>query len=102
MYVVMNEIHVPSKEGKEKLTERFSGSAANMQEVQGCLEFLFLSDDQSDEKVVVFTKWESKTDYEAWLNSDAFKKAHQEKRESKESGPSTGSQLHSYEVIYHT
>lgn len=101
MYVVMNELQVP-KQAKEEIAKRFGKSAENMKNVPGCLEFLFLDNENEDGKTVVFTKWETKEDYEAWLNSDAFKRAHQEKRESKEKGPATGSELNAYRVVHHT
>lgn len=101
MYVVMNELHVP-KEAKEMLGHRFGKSAENMKNVPGCLEFMFLDNEKEDEKQVVFTKWETKEDYEAWLNSDAFKRAHQEKRESKEKGPASSNELFAYHVLHHT
>lgn len=97
----MNELHVP-KEAKDHLSKRFGASAQNMKEVPGCLEFMFLNNEQEDGKQIVFTKWESKADYEAWLHSDAFKNAHKEKRESKEKGPTTSNELNAYEVLYHT
>ncbi|MFV8830288.1 antibiotic biosynthesis monooxygenase family protein [Alkalihalobacterium sp. APHAB7] len=101
MYVVMNELHIP-KEAKQHISERFGKSSENMKSVPGCLEFLFLDNEAEDGKQVVFTKWETKEDYEAWLHSDAFKRAHQEKRESKEKGPATGNELNAYRVIHHT
>lgn len=101
MYIVMNELHVP-KEAKDHLSGRFGNAADNMKKVPGCLEFMFLSNEKEDGKQVVFTKWESKEDYENWLHSDAFKRAHQEKRESKEKGPTTGSELNAYTVVHHS
>lgn len=98
MYVVMNELHVPS-ERKAMLTERFSKSAENMKNVPGCLEFLFLDNEKEDGKQVVFTKWESKNDYENWLESDAFKRAHQQKGSSdKPAAPSN--ELQAYTVAH--
>ena len=99
MYVVMNELHIP-KEAKQAVTERFGKSAENMKNVPGCLEFMFLSNEDEDGKQVVFTKWESKEAYEAWVNSDAFKKAHGGKSNNGEQ-PS-GNELNAYEVIYST
>ncbi|WP_078552439.1 antibiotic biosynthesis monooxygenase family protein [Bacillus alkalicellulosilyticus] len=99
MYVVMNELHVP-KEAKAHLSERFGKSAEKMGSVPGCIEFMFLNNEKEDGKQIVFTKWESKQDYENWLHSDAFKRAHQEKRESKEKGPTTSNELNAYEVLY--
>ncbi|SDI72992.1 antibiotic biosynthesis monooxygenase family protein [Alteribacillus bidgolensis] len=100
MYVVMNELHVPN-EAKEAMKGRFGKSADNMKAVPGCLDFMFLEQDEENGKQVVFTKWESKQHYEDWLHSDAFKKAHQEKRESKDKGPASGSELKAFEVIHH-
>lgn len=97
MYIVMNELHVP-KHAKQHLKERFAHSAENMKKVPGCLEFLFLDNENEDGKTVVFTKWESKEHYEAWLNSEAFKKAHEDRGPS----PASGNEVFSYHVVYHT
>ncbi|WP_375537410.1 antibiotic biosynthesis monooxygenase family protein [Alteribacillus sp. HJP-4] len=101
MYVVMNELEVP-EQAKGGMKQRFGKSAENMTKVPGCLDFMFLEQEGESEKLVVFTKWESKEHYEDWLHSDAFKKAHQEKRESKEKSPSSGNELRSFAVIHHT
>ncbi|MFC5713741.1 antibiotic biosynthesis monooxygenase family protein [Thalassorhabdus alkalitolerans] len=101
MYVVMNELHVP-KEAKDAMKGRFAQSAENMKKVPGCLEYLFLDNENPDGKLVVFTKWETKEHFEDWKNSDAFKNAHKEKRESKEKSPASGSELNAYEVVYQT
>ncbi|TLS37999.1 antibiotic biosynthesis monooxygenase family protein [Pseudalkalibacillus caeni] len=101
MYVVMNELKVP-KEAKGVMKERFGKSSENMKNVEGCLEFLFLDNVDENGKLVVFTKWESKEAYENWVNSDAFKNAHKEKRESKEKSPASGNELNEYTVVYHT
>ncbi|TSB46603.1 antibiotic biosynthesis monooxygenase family protein [Alkalicoccobacillus porphyridii] len=104
MYVVMNELHVPS-ERKAMLTERFAKSADNMSNVPGCLEFLFLNNEKDDGKQVVFTKWETKQDYENWLESDAFQKAHQSKSKpsSESERPAAQSnQLEAYTVEHHS
>ncbi|WP_306981071.1 antibiotic biosynthesis monooxygenase family protein [Alkalicoccobacillus murimartini] len=98
MYVVMNELHVPS-ERKEMLTERFSRSADNMSQVPGCIEFLFLDNEKEDGKQVVFTKWESKQDYENWLESDAFQKAHKSKGSSEKPAAQTN-ELQAYTVAH--
>ncbi|WLR51287.1 antibiotic biosynthesis monooxygenase family protein [Bacillus tianshenii] len=106
MYVVMNELHLP-KEAKEPMKKRFGASADNMKEVPGCIEFMFLDNEKEDGKLIVFTKWESKEDYENWVNSEAFRKAHSEG--GKQGGGGQGGQgqpggneLHAYEVVYHT
>lgn len=102
MYVVMNELHVPT-ERKGDLTQRFSKSAENMKQVPGCIEFLFLDNEDQEGKQVVFTKWESKQDYENWLESDAFKQAHQHKGKSNSEKPAAQSNtLQAYTVAHHS
>ncbi|SDH54236.1 heme oxygenase (staphylobilin-producing) [Alteribacillus persepolensis] len=100
MYVVMNELHVP-EEAKEAMKGRFGKSADNMKEIPGCLDFLFLEQNEENGNLVVFTKWESKEHYEDWLHSDAFKNAHKEKRESKDKGPASGNELKTFDVVHH-
>lgn len=103
MYVVMNELFVP-KEGKAQMIKRFSQSAERMKQVPGCLEYLFLDHEDETGKQVVFTKWESKEAYRAWVEGDAFKKAHAHNKgqdDSKQS-PAGGNELNMYTVVYHT
>ncbi|RSL30519.1 antibiotic biosynthesis monooxygenase [Salibacterium salarium] len=103
MYVVMNELHVPD-EAKEAMQGRFKKGVENMKNVPGCLDFMFLEENQENGNQVVFTKWESKQHYEDWVNSDAFKKAHQgqdNQNSEKEKSPASGSELKAYEVIHH-
>ncbi|OEH92508.1 antibiotic biosynthesis monooxygenase family protein [Bacillus solimangrovi] len=104
MYVVMNELYIP-KEAKEPMKKRFGASANNMKEVPGCIEFMFLDNEKEDGKQVVFTKWESKLDYENWVNSDAFRKAHSERGksgEAKKQEQPSNNELNAYEVVHHT
>ncbi|GAB7389078.1 hypothetical protein BSNK01_29160 [Bacillaceae bacterium] len=98
MYVVMNVLEVP-EEGKGKMIELFSKSAENMKKVPGCLEFQFLNSTQEN-KQIVYTKWESKEAFEAWTKSEAFRKAHEERRTS--GSTATGSKLEIYEVVHST
>ncbi len=100
MYVVMNELNIP-KEMKGKMIERFGGSAENMKQVPGCLEFMFLDNEKEDGKEIVFTKWDSKESYEAWVNSDSFKKAHGGQRGGGENQPSNN-ELNAYKVVHKT
>ncbi len=101
MYVVMNELYVP-KEGKEEMKKRFSQSAERMKKVPGCLEYLFLDHENENGKQVVFTKWESKEAYRAWVEGDAFRKAHKERKAASDDSPASGNELNAYTVVYHT
>lgn len=98
MYVVMNVLQVP-EEGKSKMIELFSNSAENMKQVPGCLEFQFLNS-TDENKQIVYTKWESKEAFKAWTESEAFRRAHDERRTR--GSTATGSKLETYEVIHHT
>ncbi|MDA3128547.1 antibiotic biosynthesis monooxygenase family protein [Aliibacillus thermotolerans] len=98
MYVVMNELKVP-KEMKEVMKERFAQSADNMKKVPGCLDYMFL--DEEDGRQVVFTKWESKQHYEDWTNSEAFQRAHQDRSGKEKKSPASGNELRTFEVIHH-
>ncbi|WP_240376394.1 antibiotic biosynthesis monooxygenase family protein [Bacillus piscicola] len=100
MYVVMNELQVPT-DAKEAMKARFGKSAENMKDVPGCLDFMFLEEDSENSRQIVFTKWDSKQSYDNWLESSAFKKAHQEKGTSKEKSPASGNELKSFDVIHH-
>lgn len=101
MYVVMNELNIP-KEQKQMITSRFANSADNMKKVPGCLEFMFLGNEDENGKQVVFTKWESKDHYEAWTNSESFKKAHGGKSRQESSQEPSANTLNEYTVIHHT
>lgn len=96
MYVVMNVLTVP-EEGKAKMIELFSNSAENMKKVPGCVEFQFLSS-ANEEKQVVYTKWVSQEAFKAWTESEAFRKAHDERRTR--GTTATGSKLEIYEVVH--
>lgn len=98
MYVVMNVLQVPA-EGKDKMIELFGNSAENMKQVPGCLEFMFLNSTDED-KQIVYTKWESKEAFVAWTQSEAFRKAHDERRTR--GTTATGSKLETYEVVHST
>ncbi|EZH68037.1 antibiotic biosynthesis monooxygenase [Bacillaceae bacterium JMAK1] len=102
MYVVMNELNV-KEDQHDHVKARFEKSKDRMNDVPGCLEFLFLESEKEDVSFIVFTKWEAKSDYENWLNSDAFKHAHKgQQAESKEKPPTTASNLRSFDVVFHT
>ncbi|MDQ0257016.1 heme oxygenase (staphylobilin-producing) [Evansella vedderi] len=100
MFVVFNELHVPL-EGRESVANRFSNSAEKMKEIPGCLDFMFLNPEDDSNYQIVYTKWESKEAYEAWVNSDAFKAAHRERRANLEKSPTTGNNISTYEAKYH-
>ncbi|SES42597.1 antibiotic biosynthesis monooxygenase family protein [Salipaludibacillus aurantiacus] len=100
MYVVMNELHVPA-EGRQNVAARFAESAEKMKQVPGCLDFMFLNPEEDENFQIVMTKWASKTDYENWVNSDAFKQAHKKRRENLDKSPTSGNKIYAYEAVHH-
>ncbi|UTR14121.1 antibiotic biosynthesis monooxygenase [Salipaludibacillus sp. LMS25] len=100
MYVVMNELYVPI-EGRDHVSKRFAESSGKMKHVPGCLDFMFLNPEDDSHHQIVLTKWESKADYENWINSDAFKQAHKKRRENLDKSPTSGNQIYAYEAVHH-
>ena len=100
MYVVMNQLHVPP-EGRENVAERFRQSAEKMKEIPGCLDFMFLHPTEEENEQIVLTKWETKRDYENWVNSSAFKEAHKKRREDLDKSPTQGNTIFEYEALHH-
>ncbi|MCR6110109.1 antibiotic biosynthesis monooxygenase [Bacillus sp. A301a_S52] len=100
MYVVMNELYVPV-EGRENVAKRFAESSEKMKHVPGCLDFMFLTPEDDSHYQIVLTKWDSKVDYENWVNSDAFKQAHKKRRENLDESPTSGNQIYAYEAVHY-
>ncbi|WP_078597465.1 antibiotic biosynthesis monooxygenase family protein [Evansella clarkii] len=100
MYVVINELHVP-KENREAVAGRFGESAEKMKNTPGCLDFMFLNPEDESNYQLVYTKWESKAAYEAWVNSDQFKAAHKKRRAESKEDTASGNQLYTYEAVHH-
>lgn len=73
MIVVQNRLTVPA-EYAEHLERAFAGRSENLVKVPGFLGFDLLKREGGD--YVVFTKWASRADFDRWVESDAFQKAH--------------------------
>lgn len=90
MYIVTNQIEI-KKGYAEKMAPRFT-SNEDLKKVPGFnrVEVSLLDDDSEDtETINVTTWWESQKDYENWVNSDAFKKAHQRPKSDSNNEQST-------------
>ncbi|WP_077325002.1 antibiotic biosynthesis monooxygenase family protein [Virgibacillus siamensis] len=73
-YVVMNNIPV-TDEGRAVFEENFRNRQQHVDSFAGFQAFRLLRPKKSNQYVVL-TQWASKEDFEAWKNSDQFKKAH--------------------------
>ncbi|MGZ6507219.1 MAG: antibiotic biosynthesis monooxygenase family protein [Tumebacillaceae bacterium] len=94
MFVSMNRLTVPA-EYKDQLQSRFEQAGGRMKDVPGCLEYQFLVPTSGDE-IVVYTKWESEDAFKAWVEGDAFSKAH---ANANPNSP-VKSELRSYNVMF--
>ena len=96
--VRVNAITVPA-EHRATLVERFANRAGEVSKMPGfeAFELLVPSDDR--EVVLVYTKWRTAADFDAWVNSPAFQHGH---RAHETQGPvSSHSDLWSFDVVQH-
>ena len=75
MFVVMNRIPV-NAEYAEQFEERFRTRAGEVDKMQGFMRNQVLRPVTAEDPYIVMTFWESKEDFDAWVDSDAFKKGH--------------------------
>jgi heme-degrading monooxygenase HmoA len=75
MFVVMNRISV-NPSFTEAFEERFRQRAGEVDKMPGFIRNLVLRPSAPDDPYVVMTMWESKQAFEAWTQSDAFRKGH--------------------------
>lgn len=93
--VVINAVEVPT-ENREEFERRFAARAGHVSQAEGFEAFELLKP-SGDEKYLVYTRWRSRKDFEAWMGSTYFGKGH---AQHKEQGPvSTASEVWSYEVL---
>lgn len=75
MIAVMNRIPV-NPEYAEAFEERFSDRAALVDGMEGFVSFRLLRPTEEGDPYIVMTLWQSQADFEAWTESDEFKKGH--------------------------
>ncbi len=74
MIVVANSL--PVREGAaDRIVEMFSAGRGAVQDFPGFVAMEVLKSEAGDE-VLVVTWWEDRASFDAWVNSEAFKKAH--------------------------
>ena len=75
MITVANRIYVAS-EYQEAFEERFRNRARLIDGMPGFISNQVLRPVNDDDPYVVFTLWESRVDFENWVESDEFRKGH--------------------------
>ncbi|MBT3885733.1 MAG: antibiotic biosynthesis monooxygenase [Rhodospirillaceae bacterium] len=77
MYIAMNRFRIIK--GEEETFERiWTERDTHLNDVPGFVEFRLLRGAENEDHTLFasHTKWASKSDFEAWTTSDAFRKAH--------------------------
>lgn len=74
-YVAINVLTVPGGNG-EVLEQRFAGRAGAVESAEGFERFELLRPVDGTDDYLVYTRWRSKADFEAWTASQAFGRGH--------------------------
>ena len=93
--VRINAISVP-KERSAELIARFEARAGEVSKMPGFEEFQLLVPTDERETVLVYTRWTTEADFEAWLASNAFQHGH--KAHNTQGPVSTHAELWSFDV----
>jgi heme-degrading monooxygenase HmoA len=75
MFVVMNRIPV-NAEYAQQFEDRFRNRAGEVDKMKGFIRNQVLRPVNSEDPYVVVTFWESRDDFDAWVDSEAFRKQH--------------------------
>jgi heme-degrading monooxygenase HmoA len=96
--VRINAITVP-KERAEELEARFAARAGEVSKSPGFEAFELMRPTDDRDVYLVYTRWSSQEDFDAWVNSAAFQHGH--KAHSTQGPVSNHSELWSFDVIQH-
>ena len=98
-YVVFNVLSVPGGRG-EVLEQRFANRAGMVEDSRGFEHFELLRPVEGTDQYVVYTRWTTKEDFDAWQNSRSFEQGHQGAARETSGGPAaTGSAIWAFEVV---
>jgi heme-degrading monooxygenase HmoA len=102
-FVAVNVLSVPEGRG-EVLEQRFAGRAGSVEKAPGFERFELLRPVEGTGDYLVYTRWRSREDFEAWTTSQAFDRGHAQASGRPDSdGPAaTGSTIWSFEVVQST
>ena len=96
--VRINAISVPA-ERREVLEQRFSERAGEVSSMPGFEAFELLRPSDDKDVYLVYTRWRSQEDFDAWVQSPAF--AHGHRAHHSEGPVSSQSELWSFDVVQH-
>jgi heme-degrading monooxygenase HmoA len=96
--VRINAITVP-KERADDLETRFAARAGEVSKSPGFEAFELMRPTDDRDVYLVYTRWRSQEDFDAWVNSAAFQHGH--KAHSTQGPVSSHSELWSFDVVQH-
>jgi heme-degrading monooxygenase HmoA len=96
--VKVNAITVPAERADE-LVARFAQRAGEVSKMEGFEAFELLRPSDERETFLVYTRWRSEEDFQAWMGSPAFQHGH--KAHSAQGPVSTHSELWQFDVVQH-
>lgn len=94
--VRINAISVPAERADE-LVARFAARAGEVSKSAGFEAFELLRPSDDKDTFLVYTRWSSQADFDAWVNSPAFEHGH--KAHSTQGPVSSHSELWSFDVV---
>ncbi|HSG05765.1 MAG TPA: antibiotic biosynthesis monooxygenase [Nitrospiria bacterium] len=98
MFVVMNRIPV-NPDYADLFEERFRSRAGEVDKMPGFIRNQVLRPARPEQPYIVLTYWQSRQDFEAWVDSDAFKKGHSRSGALPQEAFKGPAALESFEVI---
>jgi heme-degrading monooxygenase HmoA len=96
--VRINAITVP-KERADELVKRFAARAGEVSKSEGFEAFELLAPTDDRDTFLVYTRWRSQEDFQAWMDSAAFQHGH--KAHDTKGPVSSDSALWSFDVVQH-
>jgi heme oxygenase (mycobilin-producing) len=95
-FVAFNVLTVPEP-ARATLEERFAKRAGEVERMPGFRHFELLRPVSGTDSYLVYTRWDSKADFDAWVESMQFKQGHAQAGEQPPAA--TGSQVWTFEAI---
>ncbi|MER6574642.1 antibiotic biosynthesis monooxygenase [Nonomuraea sp. NPDC001023] len=103
--VKINVLTVPA-EMREELERRFSGRAGMVESADGFEWFELLRPVEGTDQYLVYTRWRSEEDFQAWQQGQAFQRGHAQAAAGQGQGhghgqgpAATDSQVWSFDVV---
>jgi heme-degrading monooxygenase HmoA len=100
-FVAFNVLTVP-EQARDTLEERFAKRAGEVERMPGFRHFELLRPVSGTDSYLVYTRWDSKADFDAWVESMQFAQGHAQDGRAAGSGQppaATGSQVWTFEAI---